>query len=448
MGPRRSAIVLVGPIVLLQALAVVRPPSESPAVVVAVQVSQGLWILLHWYLGRRGVVGLLPTGITPILLVGAVLRLLPLLHPPGFSDDIHRYLWEGRVVWSGFDPYDLAPASPTLASIAATAPEWSAVGHRDLPAIYPPLALFSFATLHAFGVGEIGFRWFFVVVDLLLVMVIRSGPGTSAEGAAWPHLAWIYALHPLATWEGGGNGHYEPLALLPMLLGFRFAMAAQPLRAGFVGGMAWSLKYIGGGVAILPLLRPAVPLRAVLAAGFVLATVALAFVVPFLLDGTAPTGSLGTYAMHWQHNASVFVVLQALFGNGARLAVPVLLLVCGFWSLRALRRGVPPARVALDLMLALLLLSPVVHPWYALWPLVLLPWAAGARLSSATAFVAPRLLFFALVPLAGLVHTVSTRWTQWEPPSWVPWVEYGLPALVLALYAVRAPLKAPPSSSP
>src|SRR4029077_12577236 len=59
-----------------------------------------------------------PRRVTVIGLVLAALWHFPfLLVPPGSDDDIHRYLWDGRVQRLGYNPYIVVPSDPALAAL-------------------------------------------------------------------------------------------------------------------------------------------------------------------------------------------------------------------------------------------------------------------------------------------------------------------------------------------
>src|ERR1700678_1718379 len=51
------------------------------------------------------------------LALAALWRVPFLMMPPGSDDDIHRYLWDGRVQRLGYNPYDVIPADPALAGL-------------------------------------------------------------------------------------------------------------------------------------------------------------------------------------------------------------------------------------------------------------------------------------------------------------------------------------------
>ena len=59
-----------------------------------------------------------PRRVIVIGLVFAALWHVPfLLMPPGSDDDIHRYLWDGRVQRLGYNPYIVVPSDPALAAL-------------------------------------------------------------------------------------------------------------------------------------------------------------------------------------------------------------------------------------------------------------------------------------------------------------------------------------------
>src|SRR5512146_2483079 len=53
----------------------------------------------------------------PILVVAALLRLPLLLAPPYLSNDVYRYVWDGRVQAAGVNPYRYVPAAAALEAL-------------------------------------------------------------------------------------------------------------------------------------------------------------------------------------------------------------------------------------------------------------------------------------------------------------------------------------------
>ena len=53
-----------------------------------------------------------------VLVFGAaLLRLAFVMQTPSLSGDVYRYVWDGRVVNSGFNPYLHVPADPALTAL-------------------------------------------------------------------------------------------------------------------------------------------------------------------------------------------------------------------------------------------------------------------------------------------------------------------------------------------
>jgi len=357
-----------------------------------------------------------------IVLWAAAIRIPLLTTEPTLSDDVFRYVWEGRVVLEGADPFDLPPDSSELAYLVPHAPEWGRVNHRHLPAIYPAAAQWFFAGVVSVRDSVGAMRLALTGVDLLLVCALG---GLLVRTRRRLDLLVLYAWHPLVAVEVANSGHYEPLAILPMVAGLLLFASGRPASAGAAWGVALATKYLG----VLPALfagayhlRRRRWLRALLVAGLTV-VVAAACSAPFALDGSPPVGSLGTYAGNWAHNGALHGVLEPYIGYHPSRRVCLGLL--GLWTLVVLARNHPPGRATAAVLIGLLYLSPVVHPWYGLWLLALLPvWPSLAAA-----------LLTGLLPLSYLAWTSAGAGGPWEAPSWVPWVEYGLPAAAWPLDA-------------
>ncbi len=70
------------------------------------------------------------------LVLAALCRIPFLLSPPGPDDDIHRYLWDGRLQRLGYNPYLVVPSDPSFRGLHI--PETRSLNNPDLPSPYPP----------------------------------------------------------------------------------------------------------------------------------------------------------------------------------------------------------------------------------------------------------------------------------------------------------------------
>ncbi len=333
----------------------------------------------------------------PIVFVAALLfRMIVAFGPPSLSDDVYRYVWDGRVQVHGFHPYEYSPDDPVLLELRDE--NWAAINHPELKTIYPPLAEILFRIVAWIGLGPLGFKLLMGLVDCLVVLALDR----LLRAASLPRgRVVLYAWNPLAIFETGGSGHLEPVGVLFTL----------------VAGI-WIIKRRGW-LSTLPLaagihikLLPAVLLPAALRRGRLpaLAILAVAIWIPFLpfISGPWIGEGLLDYAERWEYNATLFSVahaaiawldtgvtlkplvafLQERIGEGtvpwdrvyehiwpAHLARGLVAVLAGIWVLYvSFRRRFDFVREALWILGGVLLLSPTLHPWYLLW---LLPWAAA-----------------------------------------------------------------------
>ena len=140
-----------------------------------------------------------------VLAVAILLRLLALPLTPSLSDDVYRYLWDGRVTASGANPYLLTPDDESLVGLRDDL--WRKTAHRDVATVYPPLALAMFAAAASLPGPVLAYKLALAGVDLagcaLLLLLARR------RGNAWA--AFAYVWNPLLVIEGAGMGHVDVL---------------------------------------------------------------------------------------------------------------------------------------------------------------------------------------------------------------------------------------------
>ena len=152
------------------------------------------------------------TGWT-IVGLACLFRLTFVFAAPVLSDDLQRYLWDGRVTLDGGNPYIAFPASP--AGAARGDADIGPLAHKEVATVYPPAAQLLFAGGAALGPGIYGIKILVVLLDLLVIAVLRA----LLRERGRPGLrVLIYAWNPLAVTETAWSGHIEPAATLCVLL--------------------------------------------------------------------------------------------------------------------------------------------------------------------------------------------------------------------------------------
>jgi hypothetical protein len=124
------------------------------------------------------------SGLPFLLLCAAVFRLTLLFRAPDLSDDVYRYVWDGKVAAAGVSPYAFTPDDPRVAEMF---PELRAqVAHRDLRTVYPPVAQAVFRSAAAApGDGVLAMKALVATADLSVVALLFASGGAGAGfGAA------------------------------------------------------------------------------------------------------------------------------------------------------------------------------------------------------------------------------------------------------------------------
>lgn len=446
-GPERTSPLLAWGIPVMVVcccllLAAVPELRLAVPLLVAVTAAMTLLLAMTLYCGERGRLGWSPTV---ILGVALLLRLLLVGAPPQLSDDSYRYLWDGGNLLRGTNPYAAAPATvtppPERAGLHAR------INHPQHVTIYPPMAQLLFAAGATAGETLTGLKGVLVLLDLglcgLLLLLLKQ-----LDLPPWR--AVLYAWHPLPLLEIAASGHVDGAGMVLVMACFGLLATVGVNGAGREG---WRFPAAGGLLAgaglvklfpfaLVPLVMAAVPCRrrVLFLAGGVAGVLLL--VLPFLPQVAAILGSLDTYARHWEFSGFAFRTLRAVTGSGtvARLVLVGLFLatVAGstLWLNHRLRWAVSAAdrlRATLaacyGVALAFLLLTPTLHPWYALCLAVFLPFCAGPA----------SLTLCWSVFLAYQVQISYFIEGNWQERSWVAAALFGAPVAAWLLGRLLQP---------
>lgn len=355
-----------------------------------------------------------PASARLVLLVAVLVR-VPFAFTDYHSNDLYRYVWEGKIQRAGFNPYAHAPADPALKHLRDA--DHREINHPTYKTIYPPLAQVFFRSAAALELSPSGLRSLVLGLDVAVVVLLLAW--LRATGRP-PGRAIAYAWAPLAV-ASAGVGHLEPLMLLCLVGGAWAWEARRPYLAAVLLGGAILAKT----VAVLAV--PWLVWRRPRTLPVLLAVVGLGY-LPYWTPGLFDT--LYAFGADFAFNGSLFQVF------GSRTVVALLLaLWVGLVTLSQ-----PRFPDALVLLLAgLLLLSPTVHFWYLTWFLVLLP-AVGPR-----GWTVPLLAW--TVSVAFSSETYRAHYLDNEPFTerfGLTALEYALPLLVAAWLAWRSwPRRAP-----
>ncbi len=291
-----------------------------------------------------------------IVAVGVLCRVILLVGPPSLSDDVSRYLWDGRVQQAGINPYRYPPDHHELAFLRT--PGDAEINHPALETIYPPLAQWVFRAAATVSPTVFAQKAAFALFDVATIGAVAALLLRRGRPPAW---CLIYAWNPLVLIEFAHSGHLDALAIFWLVLALWALAGHRP--AGGMASLALSAlaKYFA--VLLLPYavfrpqLRRWVPLF--------LAVTALGYVA-FLDSPRTWFASVGVYAAQWEFNSATFTLLNWVIGDGAWTRAALLAALVA-WSLYHAARRQDSVHYAYLVIGFALAFSPTLHPWYVCW---------------------------------------------------------------------------------
>lgn len=318
------------------------------------------WIVFHAHSSRSTFL---------IVVAFAVLfRLSIVFAPPYLSDDIYRYVWDGRVQAAGINPYRYVPSAPELAHLRDEV-IYPKINRRDYAhTIYPPLAevLFFLTTRVSEDV-----RWMkLTMLGFEVIAVWAIAQLLASFGLAQQRLL-IYAWHPLVIWEFAGSGHVDAIAIAFIALALLALQRSKDLGAGLALACATLIKLFP--LVLLPVMlkrrRGAIPV--------VFVTIIIVAYLPYLSVGTkALMGFLPGYATEQGLvSGEQFYVLslaRKLFGAGLPsvafvifAAIVVGAIAC--WAMLRNTRNEDYPKLAMVLATITTVLFAPHYSWYFAW---------------------------------------------------------------------------------
>jgi len=377
-----------------------------------------------------------------ILGTGLIFRMTLWFTVPTLSDDVYRYLWDGYLTNQGVSPYALPIDSPQLDYLDI--PMRAQANNRWMASPYLPAAQFVFAGLtRLFPLTPLTLQIAMVIFDLgnglLLLKLLRL--------AGLPdRRLLLYFWNPLVVMSVGHGAHVDAWMTLLTLLAIWLALARHSARLAPVTlALATLTKILP--ILLLPVLFWRWRWHPLMIFGLAIGTILTAAAGPAgwglsgPLDGTGLFGAIRIYAEQWKFNSGLFHWLGASLLPGWGIANPTqiarqivglgllgMLVVIG-WHSRSRQSPRALLRLMAGPLLAYLLLTPTLHPWYALLPLVFVPFLAPAEQGSPRRWLAvlPWLYLSAALPLSYLTYLNPLDFREL---AWVRWVEW-LPTLIL-----------------
>jgi alpha-1,6-mannosyltransferase len=389
--------------------------------------------------------------------------------PPTLSDDVYRYIWDGRLMNAGVNPYAHPVDSPALDALNTGFRQL--VNHPEMSTPYLPAAQIFSATVYRIAPeNPLAFQVATSLLDLLTGLLVIDLLRHLELPAS---RALIYLWHPLVVVEFAHGAHVDAVMTLLVMAALWLVIVARRHTLSAVA-LAAATLIKGLPLLLLPVMARRWGLRGVVIYLALLATAFATFareagwglIGP--LDGTGVFGTVRIYADRWNYNGGIFHRLEtAICAYPMPGAVPSDI---GTWTTIFCTKIAPAALLALALVVVwkharhhtddltllrlaavplavYLLLTTTVHPWYATMIVPLLPFFVPGReeASRIGPFLLPALYLSTVVALSYLTYVDPARSREYDA-VWL--VEY-VPLYLMLLWATvtRRTIRRPPATA-
>lgn len=389
-----------------------------------------------------------PRLVRQLLLVAVVARaaLIPMM--PNLSDDIYRFVWDGRLLYQGYDPFAYLPSEiiqgkGNLEATGINQRLFEQLNSPDYYTIYPPVnqavfALAAWVSPNSVRGSAIVIRLVIFAAELLTLWLLmrllnifynryKSNRNTYHPPA---RNILLYALNPLVIVELTGNLHFEALMITFVLASVYLLRRQKLVLSGVAMALAVCTKLLP--LIFLPLYLRRLPWKKTLlfytAVGVASAMLFFPLITPELVAGMRD--SVGLYFQKFEFNASIYYVIREVgfYQKGYNIIQQA-----GRWLAISTFTGIMLYSLATRTIhlpasyswvwLIFLLLSTTVHPWYVI-PLL----AFTTFTSYRYAVLWSGLIFFSYAGYSA---------TSFSENLWITFAEYTAVLVMLGYELVR-----------
>ncbi len=328
--------------------------------------------------------------------IGIFFRLIFIGAIPNLSQDFYRFLWDGRLLIQGINPYLITP-EVYMQSATEIIPQsfklFNGMGVLNAShySNYPPVNQLFFAVA-----GLIAGKSILGSVIVLRLILIGADVGILYFGKKLLekldlpiHNIFWYFLNPFIIIELTGNLHFEGVMLFFIVWSLYLFHSQKWFWAGILLAVSVSVKLIP--LLFLPLFYQYFVTDGLFGKGFwrfkkfvwvIFATILLTF-APFLSSEFISnfTTTIGLWFQNFEFNASIYYIIrwigfQTIGWNlieSIGKILPFLVVVC-VMILAFFRRNKTTKKLITAMLFAItcyFLLATTIHPWYIATPLLL-----------------------------------------------------------------------------
>lgn len=307
-----------------------------------------------------------------VIFIGVFFRLLLLFAMPALSDDFYRFVWDGRLLANGINPYTILPAdfinSIDYQNNVENNLIFSRLNSPKYYTVYPPLNQLIFATSATLSKGSlfgnvIALRIFIFLAEIsLLFMLIKNKYSDKFN---------LYSFNPLIIIELTGNLHFEGVVMSFLVLALSMGVKDRKslVFSSFLFACAVCVKMLP--LIFIPLIIKQLGWKKGIFYSSMVGVFTALFFLPFLDQMLIEKlfSSVNLYFQKFEFNASIYYLIRAvgfkIFGYniiGTAGKIMAFLTFSGVlfisWKNKNLFVG------ALAILTLYFAMATTVHPWY------------------------------------------------------------------------------------
>jgi len=312
--------------------------------------------------------------------LGLFLRFVLLFSIPNLTDDFYRFIWDGKLLLNGINPYAFSPDQIALDNLTNVVDThlFNELNSKQYFTIYPPVCQFLF-TSAAF----LSFNNEYVNIVLLKFFIFLFEAGTILllpkllQRLKMPtKYQLIYTLNPLIILELTGNMHFEAIMVFFLVLSLYFLLKQNDVFSAIAFGFAIGSKLWP--VMLLPIFFKFIGFKRTIQYCLISGIIALIILFPMFMQYKNIVGSLNLYFQQFEFNASSYYLFRYIIGKDEnyetfllmRKLLPVLTLIT-ITILSVFYKKQYFLSALLITFSIYCLFATTIHPWY-LSPLIIL----------------------------------------------------------------------------
>lgn len=301
-----------------------------------------------------------------IIATGLLFRLTLFPSTPSTSDDVYRYIWEGKVVLNGFNPFTTPPNSGVLSSLQDS--NYIKVTYKNIPAIYPPFSQFVFAAAYSLtGDDLLGLKLIYVICEFFTLIFLLKLLHLKKINL---NRIILYAWLPLPIMEYFINVHVDPVGIMFLIIAVYFIEKEKYAGASVFLALSFLSKLIG--IFLLPLIFRKAGIKKSILFIFSFSVVSIIFYLPFADGNISTFTAFSTYLSNWEFNGSVYNLFKVLFSSSetARMICGIIFISLVIYISSTYKDF---SKAGFYIFLSWVILSTTLFSWYLGWLAILNP---------------------------------------------------------------------------